>query len=490
MKQADAVIIDGGIEGAAAAALLARAGLGVLLLMPEAGDPGAAYADYPAPFAAPLSDEVWRKLELDRFSPRAERPARRRFLFGEGESVDCANRSDIEQAIAGFSSQDGAVVADYFREISRHRARLDPLLRRAGASNAAAAKSSDALKNVIDSAEFRHSARFFWSGCEEALSHAFRSERTQHLLASSALMRTFVSPRAPTSALALFEDLERAWPCFAQAEGLPARELLLEAAQYWGATIEHAPAVRIIVRDGRVLGVDAGDENLIRCRAAILFAQASRKAASPWRAVFAGDGAAENSSDLGAVGIAVEFEERIVFPEHLREQDLLSTVYTVCGSIDDFTSAHDEAMRGRWAHAAPFEFAFSGNGNRKFSLNIRAGFAPDSLARRAAQAADAQAAAFARQLAGRALKELGAPAPDIESARFVAASGGAFFQLVDESRNPPGTVARRWPHFGGAGDWAAERLIAQPRFAGDRLGRAGADAAKAALSDIFRKEAA
>ncbi|GAB4534464.1 MAG: hypothetical protein Tsb0010_14740 [Parvularculaceae bacterium] len=490
MKQADAVIIDGGVEGAAAAALLARAGLGVLLLMPEAGDPGAAYADYPAPFAAPLSDEIWRKLELDRFSPRAERAARRRFLFGDGESVDCANLSDVEQAIAGFSSQDGSVVADYFREIRRHRARLDPLLRRAGTSNAAAAKSSDLLKNVIDSEEFRRSARFFWSGCEEALSHVFRSERTRRLLASSAFMRTFVSPRAPTSSLALFEDLRGAWPCFVQAGAPSARELLLEAAQYWGATVEHAPMTRIIVRDGRVLGVDAGDENLIRCRAAILFAQASRKAASPWRAVFAEDSAVENSSDLGAVGITIEFEERIVFPDHLREQDLLSTVYTVCGSIDDFAATHDEAMRGLWAHAAPFEFAFSVDEDRKFSLNIRAGFAPDSLARRAAQAADAQALAFARQLAERALKGLGASTPDMESVRFFAAPGGAFAALVDESRNPPGTVARRWPHFGGAGDWAAERLIAQPRFAGDRLGRAGGGAAKAALADIFRKEAA
>ena len=284
----DVVIVGGGHNGLACAAYLARAGLDVLVLEKRPVLGGAAVTEEPWPgyristasyVVSLMPPRIESELELARFGYRVSIVMPDYYLpFPDGSSLTLwGDAARDAQEIARFSKAD----ADAYLEFDRYFDRVGHLLR-------------DLLFVVPPNLRLRDVPRWLtlagrlrsWTGRDVAdlvrlftisaadfLDEWFEDERVKGTLATQAIIGGWNGPMSPGSAYVLMHHWigevaghPGAWGWVHGGMGAVS-EVLARAASTAGAEVRNGSAVnRVVVRDGRALGVELDDGSLIRGR--------------------------------------------------------------------------------------------------------------------------------------------------------------------------------------------------------------------------------
>jgi phytoene dehydrogenase-like protein len=280
----DVVIVGGGHNGLACAAYLARAGLDVLVLESRPVLGGAAVTEEPWPgyrvssasyVVSLMPPRIEAELQLARFGYRVSIVTPDYFVpFPNGSSLTLWGDDRDVQEIARLSKAD----ADAYVEFDRYFDRVARLLKdllfvvppnlRLG-DLPRWAKLAGRLRSWTGR-DVAEAVRLFTMSAADFLDEWFEDDRVKGALATQSIIGAWGGPMSPGSAYVLMhhwigevDGHKGAWGWVHGGMGVVA-EALTRSARADGAEVRAgAPVHRIVVRDGRALGVELEDGVLI-----------------------------------------------------------------------------------------------------------------------------------------------------------------------------------------------------------------------------------
>ncbi len=282
----DVIVIGGGHNGLACAAYLARAGLDVLVLERRDVLGGASVTDEPWPgyqvssaayVVSLMPPELVRELELRRFGYRVSLIDPDYYVpYPDGSSLTmwADTRRTVEE-IAKFSRKDAAAYVefqDYFQQLTR-------LLRDLLFVVPPNVARSDLPRWVSLAGKLRRwsrrdvveAVRLFSLSAADLLDEWFEDERVKGALVSQAIIGAWGGPMSPGSAYVLMhhwigevDGHDGAWGWVHGGMGALS-ECLAGSARGAGAEVRvSAPVGRVVMRSGRVGGVELVDGTELR----------------------------------------------------------------------------------------------------------------------------------------------------------------------------------------------------------------------------------
>jgi phytoene dehydrogenase-like protein len=275
----DAVVVGGGHNGLVAAAYLAKAGARTLVLEQRGVVGGATVTEEPWPgfristfsyAAGLLRPQIVSDLELPRFGYQTFLLDPEMFVpLPGGRSLTLWN--DDEQSvkeIAKFSARDARAYPKYSQYWTEVVELLDPLL-------LSAPVPLPELLEVVPHDRVDLLVRdLFLRSAADMLDEWFESEELKGALCTSAIIGTFLPPDAPGTAYVLahhklgnIDGHPKSWGLARGGMGGIA-QALRRSAEHFGATVRtNAPVKRVLIRDGRAVGVETVDGGCITARA-------------------------------------------------------------------------------------------------------------------------------------------------------------------------------------------------------------------------------
>ena len=264
----DAVVVGGGHNGLVAAAYLAKAGARTLVLEQREVVGGAAVTEEPWPgfristfsyAAGLLRPEIVADLELPRFGYQTFLLDPEMFVpLPGGRSLTLWNDDDQSvKEIAKFSARDAKAYPKYSHYWTEVIELLDPLLL------SAPVPLAELLEVVPDDRAEVLVRDLFLRSAADLLDEWFESEELKGALCTSAIIGTFLPPDAPGTAYVLahhklgnIEGHPKSWGLARGGMGGITQALRL-AAEHFGATVRTGARVqRVLLRDGRAVGVE------------------------------------------------------------------------------------------------------------------------------------------------------------------------------------------------------------------------------------------
>lgn len=287
----DVVIVGGGHNGLTAAAYLARAGLEVLVLEQNAVAGGAAvtqefhpgYRNSVASYTVSLLDPgVIRDLDLAGHGLTiVERPAANFLPLTRDTALLWPYGMEAKQAaLAQFSAHDAARYPDYDAALERAAAVLRDLTRQtppnAGGGLAQLLKGAGLGRRILGLPieDQRLLTDLFTKSASDFLDQWFENDHVKALFAFDGIVGSYAAPSTPGTAYVLLHH------CFGEVNGKPGvwghaiggmgaiTQAMARSAKAAGARIRlEARVARIVVENGRAVGVALGSGEIIRARA-------------------------------------------------------------------------------------------------------------------------------------------------------------------------------------------------------------------------------
>jgi phytoene dehydrogenase-like protein len=380
----DAVIIGGGHNGLVAAAYLAAGGVKTLVLERRPYVGGASVTEEPWPgyrvstaayVISLLRREVVRDLDLKKhgltiypqdppyFQPYPD--GRYLMIWNDGRKT----REEIRK----FSARDAEVYPQYEATLNRLAEFVEPLLLMTP-PDPASKRFRDLLGLLRVARLARGLGKDLYSEVEVLVGSArdfldswFESEELKALLCGQAVIGTFAGPRTPGTSYVLFHhvmgEVDGMRGCWGVVRGGMGQvsECLASAARQRGATIRcDAPVERILVRDGRAVGVALADGEEVGARVVISNADPKvtfLKLLDPRRELpedftrrverFRIEG-----SSVKVNYALAELPDFTALPG-IRPGPQHAGTIDICPSLDYMERAYDEAKYGRWS-SEPF----------------------------------------------------------------------------------------------------------------------------------------
>jgi phytoene dehydrogenase-like protein len=274
----DTVVVGGGHNGLVAAAYLAKAGARTLVLEQRPLVGGAAVTEEPWPgfristfsyAAGLLRPQIITDLELPRFGYQTYLLDPEMFVpLPGGRSLTLWNDDDRSvKEIAKFSRRDAKAYPRYSQYWTEILELLDPLL-------LSPPVPLPSLLEVVPDDRVEALVRdLFLRSAADVLDEWFESDELKGALCTSAIIGTFLPPDAPGTAYVLahhklgnVEGHPKSWGLARGGMGGIA-QALRRAAEHFGATIQtDAKVRRIVIRNGRAIGVETEDGKQFEAR--------------------------------------------------------------------------------------------------------------------------------------------------------------------------------------------------------------------------------
>jgi phytoene dehydrogenase-like protein len=286
----DAVIIGAGHNGLVAACYLARAGLSVQVLERNPYIGGAAvsrqlYQDFTysncSYVCSLLRPEIMRTLELPRYGLQIIPYDGGCTMMRDGGHLALYDNHDaLRREIARHSRRDAEAYDRFARDVIRQCKFIKPLLMREP-PDPTSFKPRDFREllylgghfNRLGEERMYDTLRFWTMSIADFLDEYFESEIVKAHLAGSAIIGTALGPRSPGTAYVLLhhymgdiDDTVGAWGFARGGMGAVTRSLAASLQASGGSIRAGAPVERILVRNGRSVGVALADGEEIRAR--------------------------------------------------------------------------------------------------------------------------------------------------------------------------------------------------------------------------------
>ncbi|HTV52838.1 MAG TPA: NAD(P)/FAD-dependent oxidoreductase [Steroidobacteraceae bacterium] len=286
-RRHDAIVVGAGHNGLVAACYLARAGLDVLVLERNAYIGGAAVSRCLHPgftysncsyVCSLLRTEIIRGLELPRYGLQIVPYEGGCTLMRDGGYLALYDNHDaMRRELARHSRRDADSYDRFVRDMLRHCRFIKPLLLRVP-PDPTSFKPRDILELLYLGKHFHRlgeermyeTLRFWTMSCADLLDEYFESEIVKAHLAGSSIIGTSLGPRSPGTAYVLLhhymgsiDGAVGAWGFARGGMGAITRALTQSLAASGGSVRTEAAVERILVRNGRAVGVRlAGGEEL------------------------------------------------------------------------------------------------------------------------------------------------------------------------------------------------------------------------------------
>lgn len=287
----DIVVVGGGHNGLTAAAYLARGGLDVAVLEKNAVVGGAAlteefhpgYRNSVASYTVSLLDPgVIRDLDLHRHGLQIiERPAANFLPLSPDKALLWPYGMEAKQkALAEFSPRDAQRYPAYDAALERAAGLLRDLTRKpppnAGGGLKELLKGAGLGRRILGLPidDQRLLVDLFTKSVSDFLDQWFENEHVKALFAFDGIVGSYVAPSTPGTAYVLLHH------CFGEVNGKPGvwghavggmgaiTQAMARAAEAAGAIIRcEAPVARVVVENGRAIGVELASGEIVRARA-------------------------------------------------------------------------------------------------------------------------------------------------------------------------------------------------------------------------------
>jgi phytoene dehydrogenase-like protein len=292
-KRHDVVVVGAGHNGLVAACYLARAGLDVLVLERNPFIGGAAvsrklYKDFTysncSYVCSLLRTEIIRALELPRHGLQIiPYEGGCTFMRDGGYLALYDNHDALRREFSRHSKRDGEAYDRYARDMMRHCRFIKPLLLREP-PDPTSFKPRDLMEllylgkhfHQLGEAQMYDTLRFWTMSAADLLDEYFESEIVKAHLAGSSIIGTALGPRSPGSAYVLLhhymgsiDGTVGAWGFARGGMGAITAALGQSLRASGGAIRSAAPVQRILVRDGRAVGVALADGEEIQARTVV-----------------------------------------------------------------------------------------------------------------------------------------------------------------------------------------------------------------------------
>jgi phytoene dehydrogenase-like protein len=283
----DAIVIGGGHNGLVAAAYLARRGARTVVLEARHKTGGAADTSQPWPDAPEfrvntlsytmslMPPKIIRELELERFGYKVHPLGRGYIPLPDGRSlIETSDPAEDHEQFAKFSKRDADRVVDYFDWLDKLTKVLAPILMqtppKVGSKSLGdafdQARFAWSLRKKVDVRTVAEITRLFTTSAADLLDRWFESPVIKGAEAVNGIIGTWFGPYSPGSAYVLAhhsvgdlgDGVLAGWG-FAEGGMGAVADAIRRSAESAGATIRvNAPVERILVREGRAVGVVIG----------------------------------------------------------------------------------------------------------------------------------------------------------------------------------------------------------------------------------------
>ncbi|CAN5654458.1 NAD(P)/FAD-dependent oxidoreductase [soil metagenome] len=288
VEMRDVIVVGGGHNGLACAAYMARGGLDVLVLESRPQPGGAAATEEPWPgykvstasyVVSLMPERIVSELDLRRHGYRVSLLEPDYYIpYSDGTSLTLwGDTHRCAAEIAKFSKPD----ADSYVEFDAYLSRLGRLVHELLYVVPPNLRLADVPKWAQLGGRLRHwtgrdvaeIVRLFTISAADFLDEWFTDDRIKGALASQAIIGAWTGPMSPGSAYVLLhhwmgsvEGQEGAWAWVHGGMGMVGT-VLARAAQEAGADVRmSSPVGRIVIEDGRAIGVELEDGSMLKAR--------------------------------------------------------------------------------------------------------------------------------------------------------------------------------------------------------------------------------
>jgi phytoene dehydrogenase-like protein len=292
-KRHDAIVIGAGHNGLVAACYLAKAGLDVLVLERNPYIGGAAvsrqlYEGFTysncSYVCSLLRTQIIRSLELPKYGLQIIPYDGGCTMMRDGGHLALYDNHDaLRREISRHSKRDAESYDRYVRDMLRHCRFIKPLLLREP-PDPTSFRPRDFVELLylgkhfhrLGEAQMYDTLRFWTMSCADFLDEYFESEIVKAHLAGSSIIGTALGPRSPGTAYVLLhhymgsiDGSVGAWGFARGGMGAVTSALGMSLQASGGAIRSAAPVERIIVRNGRAVGVALADGEEIYARTVV-----------------------------------------------------------------------------------------------------------------------------------------------------------------------------------------------------------------------------